>query len=132
MGLESLLFCEDIQNTADGRPHIIGILDELKPYTIPGYYSFAIFTTIRFEERIVNGRLKVVVSDSSGRKVFETEDMKLPNTGADSLGIKFALNFRNFLFENKGLYEFKVSINGTDIGSRFINVAEMIGGDNND
>ena len=129
MKLESLLFCEDIQNSPDGRPHIIGILEELRPYSVPGYYSFAVFATIRSDEKTVNDCLKLVINDSEGNLAYETEEFKMPNTGSKEVGIKFALSFRNFLFKVTGDYIFKFSINGSEIGYATIKVVSVIGGD---
>ena len=127
--LDSLIICEDIQNIIDSsngnsfpRPQIIGPLDIISPYSVPGNYSFAIFGSISEVANGTDSKLCITISSPQGVELFKSGELLIKNPDNKFPTIKFSFNFRNFLFPENGKYRLDVNVDGNKIDSRDIYV----------
>lgn len=131
--LDSLIVCEDVQNivenrngTLNVRPQIIGPLDFISPYSVPGNYSFAIFGSISGIPEGVDSRLHIVINSPEGEELFKSEEMIVKKPDNRLASVKVSFNFRNFLFKEDGKYNIAVYFDENKIGDKDIYVQAQV------
>lgn len=134
--VSSLILCENVQPSitqnanggVDIRPNITSPLTSIRPYAVPGNYSFAIFFSIcdtKQDAENGQGNLKIRIYAPSEDVVFTSADIVVPPEVLLNEESSYSLDLRNFVFKQKGTYAIKIFFNEKEIAEHHF---EVMGG----
>lgn len=131
MHLQYVVLCDQIIIANDGKPSLIGILNEIQTNSVPvnvprlAFAARILFTT---DETGTSHRVEVAITDPSGKEIGRPGgDISLPGTasGVDSIAVDLPLQFDLFELASTGRYTFLLHIDGTPVGAAQLNVRQV-------
>jgi len=131
MHLQYVVLCDQIIIANDGKPSLIGILNEIQANAVPvnvprlALAARILFTT---DETGMSHRVEVAISDPSGKEIGRPGgDISLPPapSGVDSIAVDLPLQFDLFELASTGRYTFLLHIDGAAIGAAQLNVRQV-------
>ena len=131
MHLQYVVLCDQIIIANDGKPSLIGILNEIQVSSVPvnvprlAFAARILFTT---DETGMSHRVDVAITDPSGKEVGRPGgDISLPGTpsGVDSIAVDLPLQFDLFELASTGRYTFLLHIDGAPVGAAQLNVRQV-------
>jgi hypothetical protein len=131
MHLQYVVLCDQIIIANDGKPSLIGILNEIQVSSVPvnvprlAFAARILFTT---DETGMSHRVDVAITDPSGKEVGRPGgDISLPGTpsGVDSIAVDLPLQFDLFELASAGRYTFLLHIDGAPVGAAQLNVRQV-------
>lgn len=131
MHLQYVVLCDQVIIANDGKPSLIGILNDLQtnavPVTVPRL-SFAARILFTADETGRSHRVEVGITDPSGKEIGRPGgDISLPNTpaGVDSIAVDLPLQFDLLELASTGRYTFLLHIDGTALGAAQLTVRQV-------
>jgi hypothetical protein len=131
MHLQYVVLCDQIIIANDGKPSLIGILNEIQTNSVPvnvPRLAFAARILFTRDETGVSHRVDVAITDPSGKEIARPGgDIALPATpsGVDSIAVDLPLQFDLFEFALTGRYTFLLHIDGAPVGAAQLNVRQV-------
>jgi hypothetical protein len=131
MHLQYVVLCDQVIIANDGKPSLIGILNEIQTNAVPvnvprlAFAARILFTT---DETGVSHRVDVAITDPSGKEIGRPGgDISLPRapSGVDSIAVDLPLQFDLFELASTGRYTFLLHIDGEAIGAAQLNVRQV-------
>jgi hypothetical protein len=131
MHLQYVVLCDQVIIANDGKPSLIGILNDLQTPAVPvnvPRLSFAARILFTADEAGRSHRVEVGITDPSGKEIGRPGgDISLPNTpaGVDSIAVDLPLQFDLLELPSAGRYTFLLHIDGTALGAAQLNVRQV-------
>ena len=132
MHLQYVVLCDQVIVANDGKPSLIGILNELQTTVVPvnvPRIAFAARIHFTADETGKSHRVEVGITDPSGTEIGRPGgDISLPNApaGVDSIAVDLPLQFDLLELTSVGRYTFLLHIDGAPIGAAQLNVRQVI------
>ncbi len=113
MIITSLLCCENItQDSTTQKLHIINPLQVIELPSIPSNYSISVYLGVLDVDKEGKDAIRIVFYDDDENMINDEATINLPvPNGIDlskPLGMNINVDFRNLLFNKKGIYCIKV------------------------
>ena len=131
MHLQYVVLCDQVIIANDGKPSLIGILNDVQtpavPVTLPRV-AFAARILFTADETGIPHRVDVAIIDPSGAEIGRPGgDISLPTapTGVDSLAVDLPLQFDLLELTVAGRYTFLLHIDGNPLGAAQLNVRQV-------
>ena len=131
MHLQYVVLCDQIILANDGKPSLIGILNEIQTKTVPvnvPRLAFAARIHFTTDETGMSHRVEVAIADPSGKEIGRPGgDISLPaaQSGVDSIAVDLPLQFDLFELASTGRYTFLLHIDGEAVGAAQLNVRQV-------
>jgi len=131
MHLQYVVLCDQIIIANDGKPSLIGILNELPTNTVPvnvPRLAFAARILFTSDETGMSHRVDVAITDPAGKEIGRPGgDISLPNTpgSVDSIAVDLPLQFDLLELASIGRYTFLLHIDGAPVGAAQLNVRQV-------
>jgi hypothetical protein len=131
MHLQYVVLCDQVIIANDGKPSLIGILNDLQTNAVPvnvPRLSFAARILFTADETGTSHRVEVGITDPTGKEIGRPGgDISLPNTpaGVDSIAVDLPLQFDLLELPSPGRYTFLLHIDGTALGAAQLNVRQV-------
>ena len=131
MHLQYVVLCDQIILANDGKPSLIGILNEIQTNTVPvnvPRLAFAARIHFTTDETGMSHRVEVAIADPSGKEIGRPGgDISLPaaQSGVDSIAVDLPLQFDLFELASTGRYTFLLHIDGEAVGAAQLNVRQV-------
>ena len=131
MHLQYVVLCDQVIIANDGKPSLIGILNDLQTTAIPvnvPRLAFAARILFTADETGRPHRVDVAINDPSGKEVGRPGgDITLPNApaGVDSIAVDLPLQFDLLEIASTGRYTFLLHIDGAPLGAAQLNVRQV-------
>jgi hypothetical protein len=131
MHLQYVVLCDQVIIANDGKPSLIGILNDLQTTVIPvnvprlAFAARILFTT---DETGKAHRVEVAMTDPNGKEIGRPGgDISLPRApaGVDSIAVDLPLQFDLLELTAVGRYTFLLHIDGAPIGAAQLNVRQV-------
>jgi hypothetical protein len=131
MHLQYVVLCDQVIIANDGKPSLIGILNDLQTSAVPvnvprlAFAARILFTT---DETGMSHRVEVAITDPSGKEIGRPGgDITLPDspTGVDSIAVDLPLQFDLLELTSVGRYTFLLHIDGEALGAAQLNVRQV-------
>lgn len=131
MHLQYVVLCDQIIIANDGKPSLIGILNEIQANSVPvnvprlAFAARMLFTT---DETGKPHRVEVAITDPSGKEIGRPGgEISLPvaPSGVDSIAVDLPLQFDLFELTSTGRYTFLLHIDGAAVGAAQLNVRQV-------
>lgn len=131
MHLQYVVLCDQVIIANDGKPSLIGILNDLQTTAIPvnvprlAFAARILFTT---DETGKPHRVEVAMTDPNGKEIGRPGgDISLPRApaGVDSIAVDLPLQFDLLELTAVGRYTFLLHIDGAPIGAAQLNVRQV-------
>jgi len=131
MHLQYVVLCDQIILANDGKPSLIGILNEIQTNTVPvnvPRLAFAARIHFTTDETGMSHRVEVAIADPSGKEIGRPGGyISLPaaQSGVDSIAVDLPLQFDLFELASTGRYTFLLHIDGEAVGAAQLNVRQV-------
>ena len=131
MHLQYVVLCDQVIIANDGKPSLIGILNDVQTAAIPvnvPRLAFAARILFTADETGTSHRVEVAINDPSGKEVGRPGgDITLPHTpaGVDSIAVDLPLQFDLLELTLVGRYTFLLHIDGAALGAAQLNVRQV-------
>ena len=131
MHLQYVVLCDQIIIAQDGKPSLIGILNELQTSTVPvnvPRLAFAARILVTSDETGMSHRVEVAITDPAGKEIGRPGgDISLPNSpgNVDSIAVDLPLQFDLLELGSIGRYTFLLHIDGAPVGAAQLNVRQV-------
>jgi uncharacterized protein DUF6941 len=131
MHLQYVVLCDQIIIANDGKPSLIGILNELQTNTVPvsvPRLAFAARILFTSDETGMSHRVDVAITDPVGKEIGRPGgDISLPKApgSVDSIAVDLPLQFDLLELASTGRYTFLLHIDGTPVGAAQLNVRQV-------
>lgn len=131
MHLQYVVLCDQIIIANDGKPSLIGILNELQTNTVPvnvPRLAFAARILFTSDETGMSHRVDVAITDPGGKEIARPGgDISLPNApgSVDSIAVDLPLQFDLLELASIGRYTFLLHIDGAPVGAAQLNVRQV-------
>jgi uncharacterized protein DUF6941 len=131
MHLQYVVLCDQIIIANDGKPSLIGILNELQSSTVPvkvPRLAFAARILFTSDETGMAHRVEVAITDPAGTEIGRPGgDISLPNApgSVDSIAVDLPLQFDLLELASIGRYTFLLHIDGAPVGAAQLNVRQV-------
>jgi len=131
MHLQYVVLCDQVIIANDGKPSLIGIINDLQSTAIPvnvpriAFASRILFTA---DETGRDHRVEVAITDPSGKEIGRPGgDISLPRVadGVDSIAVDLPLQFDMMELTSTGRYTFLLHIDGDPLGAAQLNVRQV-------
>jgi hypothetical protein len=131
MHLQYVVLCDQVIIANDGKPSLIGIVNELQTSAVPvnvprlAFAARILFTT---DETGRSHRVEVAITDPSGKELGRPGgDITLPTapTGVDSIAVDLPLQFDLMELASVGRYTFLLHIDDAPLGAAQLNVRQV-------
>ena len=123
MHVQYVALCEQVIVSADGKPSLIGVVNDVQvpslPATLPRL-AFAARLHFTTDETGGQRRLEVVVKDPAGNELGRTGgELGLPPLppGADTLAVDIPIGFDFFELAAAGRYTFLLELDGKGVAA---------------
>ena len=130
MHVQYVALCDQVIISADGRPSLIGVLNDVTapalPVTLPRL-AFAARLLFPADEAGQSYRVEVVINDPNGKEVGRPGgDVSLPPppAGVDSVAVDIPLHFDLFEIATAGRYTFLLHVDGAPSAGVQLNVRQ--------
>lgn len=131
MHLQYVVLCEQVIIANDGKPSLIGILNELQasafPVSIPRL-AFAARLHFTADETGNPYRVEVAITDPSGGEIGRPGgDINLPQapSGMETIAVDLPLQFDMLELSSAGRYTFLLHVDGEPKGAAQLNVRQV-------
>ena len=131
MHLQYVVLCDQVIIGNDGKPSLIGILNELQttslPVTVPRI-AFAARLLFTADETGKAHRVEVAIADPSGQEIGKPGgDISLPQSpaGVDSIAVDLPLQFDLLELTATGRYTFLMHVDGAPVGAAQLHVRQV-------
>ena len=131
MHLQFVVLCDQVIIANDGKPSLIGILNDLQTTVIPvnvPRLAFAARILFTADETGKSHRVEVAISDPAGKDVGRPGgEISLPHapSGVDSIAVDLPLQFDLLELTAVGRYTFLLHIDGAPLGAAQLNVRQV-------
>ena len=131
MHLQFVVLCDQVIIANDGKPSLIGILNDLQTTVIPvsvPRLAFAARILFTADETGKSHRVEVAMSDPNGKDIGRPGgDISLPQApaGVDSIAVDLPLQFDLLELTSVGRYTFLLHIDGAPLGAAQLNVRQV-------
>ena len=131
MHLQYVVLCDQVIIANDGKPSLIGILNELQTNAVPlniPRLAFAARILFTADETGMSHRVEVAITDPAGKEVGRPGgDISLPSApgAVDSIAVDLPLQFDLLELASVGRYTFLLHIDGTPLGAAQLNVRQV-------
>ena len=131
MHLQYVVLCDQVILANDGKPSLIGIMNDLQAATVPvtvPRLSFAARILFTADETGKPHRVEVAITDPSGTEIGRPGgDISLPPApaGADTVAVDLPLQFDLFELASTGRFTFLLYIDGAALGAAQLNVRQV-------
>jgi hypothetical protein len=131
MHLQYVVLCDQVILANDGKPSLIGILNDLQAPTIPvtvPRLAFAARLLFTADETGKPHRVEVGITDPSGQEVGRPGgDISLPPApaGVESIAVDLPLQFDLFEITAAGRHTFLLYVDGAPMGAAQLNVRKV-------
>jgi hypothetical protein len=131
MHLQYVVLCDQVILANDGKPSLIGILNDLQATTIPvtvPRLSFAARILFTADETGKPHRVEVGITDPSGSEIGRPGgDISLPPApkGVDTVAVDLPLQFDLFELPAAGRFTFLLFVDGAPLGAAQLNVRQV-------
>jgi hypothetical protein len=131
MHLQYVVLCDQVIIANDGKPSLIGILNDLQTTAIPANVprlAFASRILFTGDETGMDHRVEVAIADPSGKEIGRPGgDISLPQlaNGIDSIAVDLPLQFDMLELTSAGRYTFLLHIDGKPLGAAQLNVRQV-------
>jgi len=131
MHLQYVVLCDQVIIANDGKPSLIGILNDLQTTAIPvnvPRLAFAARILFTSDETGRSHRVEVGITDPSGKEIGRPGgDISLPGApaGLDSIAVDLPLQFDLLELTSTGRYTFLLHIDGEPLGAAQLNVRQV-------
>ena len=131
MHLQYVVLCDQVILANDGKPSLIGILNDLQAATIPvtvPRLAFAARLLFTADETGKLHRVEVGITDPSGKEVGRPGgDISLPPApaGVESIAVDLPLQFDLFEITAVGRHTFLLYVDGAPMGAAQLNVRQV-------
>ena len=131
MHLQYVVLCDQIIIANDGKPSLIGILNELQTNTVPvsvPRLAFAARILFTSDETDMSHRVDVAITDPAGKEIGRPGgDISLPKApgSVDSIAVDLPLQFDLLELASTGRYTFLLHIDGAPVGAAQLNVRQV-------
>ena len=131
MHLQFVVLCDQVIIANDGKPSLIGILNDIQTPAVPvnvprlAFAARILFTT---DETGMSHRVEVAITDPSGKEIGRPGgDINLPNApdGVDSIAVDLPLQFDLLELTSIGRYTFLLHIDAEPLGAAQLNVRQV-------
>ena len=132
MHLQYAVLCDQVIIANDGKPSLIGILNELQTGTLPVHVpriAFAARLLFTADETGRNHRVDVVITDPAGNEIGRPGgEITLPPSpsGVDSVAVDLPLQFDLLEFPVVGRYTFLLQVDGEPKGAAQLMVRQVL------
>jgi hypothetical protein len=130
MHVQYVALCDQVILSADGKPSLIGIFNDLQaphlPVTIPRL-AFAARILFTVDEADRSHRVEVAITDPSGTEIGRPGgDLALPRapSGADTFAVDLPLQLDLFEIATHGRYTFLLHVDGAPAAAVQLTVRE--------
>jgi hypothetical protein len=131
MHLQYVVLCDQVIIATDGKPSLIGILNELQttavPVTVPRI-AFAARLHFTADETGKAHRVEVAITDPTGQEIGRPGgEISLPasQAGIDSIAVDLPLQFDLLELATVGRYTFLMHVDGAPVGAAQLQVREV-------
>ena len=131
MHLQYVVLCDQVIIANDGKPSLIGILNDLQTTAVPvnvPRLAFAARILFTADETGRSHRVEVGITDPSGKEIGRPGgDISLPGAppGVDSIAVDLPLQFDLLELTSTGRYTFLLHIDGEALGASQLNVRQV-------
>jgi hypothetical protein len=131
MHLQYVVLCDQVIISNDGKPSLIGILNDVQTSAVPvnvPRLAFAARILFTADETGRSHRVEVAINDPSGKEIGRPGgDITLPNApaGVDSIAVDLPLQFDLMELASVGRYTFLLHIDAAAIGAAQLNVRQV-------
>jgi len=131
MHLQYVVLCDQVILANDGKPSLIGILNDLQTTTVPvtvPRLSFAARILFTADETGKPHRVEVGITDPTGQEIGRPGgDISLPPapSGVDTVAVDLPLQFDLFELASAGRFTFLLYIDGAPMGAAQLNVRQV-------
>jgi hypothetical protein len=131
MHIQYVVLCDQVIIANDGKPSLIGILNELQTNAVPlniPRLAFAARILFTADETGMSHRVEVAITDPAGKEVGRPGgDISLPSApgAVDSIAVDLPLQFDLLELASAGRYTFLLHIDGTPVGAAQLNVRQV-------
>lgn len=131
MHLQYVVLCDQVIVANDGKPSLIGILNDLQTSAVPvsvPRLAFAARILFTADETGISHRVEVSITDPSGQEIGRPGgDITLPDApaGVDSIAVDLPLQFDLLELTSVGRYTFLLNIDGAPLGAAQLNVRQV-------
>jgi hypothetical protein len=131
MHLQYVVLCDQVILANDGKPSLIGIMNDLQATTIPvtvPRLSFAARILFTADETGKPHRVEVGITDPSGTEIGRPGgDISLPPApaGAETVAVDLPLQFDLFELAAAGRFTFLLFVDGAPLGAAQLNVRQV-------
>lgn len=131
--VSSFIICENVQTltekTDNGeiiqKPQIINPINTISLYSIPSYFTFAIFGNLtEIDDDCDNATIYIEIYKPNGLVYFKSKELPLPIHEIQNSDLKFSYDIRNFTFEYYGKYNIKLYVKNNCIAETQFTVEE--------
>lgn len=131
MHLQYVVLCDQVIIANDGKPSLIGILNELQTNAVPlniPRLAFAARILFTADETGMSHRVEVAITDPAGKEVGRPGgDISLPSApgAVESIAVDLPLQFDLLELASVGRYTFLLHIDGAPVGAAQLNVRQV-------
>jgi len=131
MHLQYVVLCDQVIIANDGKPSLIGILNELQTASLPvnvPRLAFAARLHFTTDETGRGHRIEVGITDPAGQEIGRPGgDITLPPapSGVDSIAVDLPLQFDLLELTTAGRYTFLLHVDGAPTGAAQLNVRQV-------
>ena len=131
MHLQYVVLCDQVIIANDGKPSLIGILNDIQAAAIPvnvPRLAFAARILFTDDETGASHRVEVQITDPAGKEIAKPGgEISLPKTpaGVDSIAVDLPLQFDLLELTSTGRYTFLLHIDGGAVGAAQLNVRQV-------
>ena len=131
MHIQYVVLCDQVIIANDGKPSLIGILNELQTNAVPlniPRLAFAARILFTADETGMSHRVEVAITDPAGKEVGRPGgDISLPSApgAVESIAVDLPLQFDLLELASAGRYTFLLHIDGTPVGAAQLNVRQV-------
>lgn len=131
MHVQYVVLCDQVILANDGKPSLIGIINDLQATTIPvtvPRLSFAARILFTADETGKPHRVEVGITDPGGQEIGRPGgDISLPHApaGVDTVAVDLPLQFDLFELAAVGRFTFLLYIDGAPMGAAQLNVRQV-------
>ena len=132
MHLQYVVLCDQVIIANDGKPSLIGIINDLQAATIPANVprlAFASRILFTADEAGRNHRVDVAITDPTGKEIGRPGgDITLPGLadGVETIAVDLPLQFDMLELTAVGRYTFLLHVDDKPLGAAQLNVRQVI------
>ena len=131
MHLQYVALCELVILANDGKPSLIGIMNDIQVASVPvniPRLAFAARMHFTADETGKSHHVEVRITDPSGAEIGRPGgDISLPSApdAVDSIAVDLPLQFDMLELPSAGRYTFLLHVNGAPLGAAQLNVRQV-------